>query len=111
MTFEAQRERFQAAQYEPAIKRRRHRARRVLQKFETFIQRRVICHKRAADDIAMSAEIFGGRVHGQIRAQLERPLQIRRSKSIIHAHQNSASARQRAQRLNVHDFEQRIRRR
>src|SRR4029077_19180225 len=44
------------------------------------------CHNRAADDVAVSVEVLGGRVNYEVGTKLDRPLQHRREKCIVHGY-------------------------
>ena len=85
-------QRFHAAHREPTIERRRHRARRVLQELDRLENRRVFRQRRALNRVRMPGQIFRHAVHHDVRAQLERLLEIRRRESVVHHHQRASRA-------------------
>ena len=64
-----------AAQGQPRTERRQHRAgdvQTVRDAFKDIVRAREC--QRAAQDVAVAAEIFGGRMHDDVRAQRQRLL-------------------------------------
>ena len=55
-------------------------------------------HQRAAEHVAVAAEIFGGRMHHHVRAQRQRPLQHRRGEGVVADQQRAVRVREPGQR-------------
>ena len=83
-----------SAHREPAIKRRRHRAGRVLQKLNRLEYGRIFCQSRALNRVRMAGEIFRHAVDHDVRAQLERLLETGRGKRVVDHHERAARMRQ-----------------
>src|SRR6476469_7369027 len=76
MRAHAQVQRLQSAQREEAVERALDRADRVLQESELLGQLRVVADDdHAADDVGMAIEVFGCRMHHEIRAMFQLALQ------------------------------------
>src|SRR5207249_11445930 len=69
-------ERFDSPQHEPAVQRARDGPKGLLEEEEPFRDRWIVRRGEAADDVRVSAEVLGRRVHDDVRAELERPLEI-----------------------------------
>ena len=74
----------QAAQGEVAVERRAGEAVAVAPPLQLFNQRRIACHHRAADHVAVAIDVLGGRVHHHVRAEQQRLLQRRRQECVVH---------------------------
>ena len=72
----AQRQGSQPAQHEPAVERAGDGARDVLDVAEAFGQRRIADDHRPAHQVVVAVEVFGGALHHDVRAQLQRALEI-----------------------------------
>ena len=71
-------------------------AHRVLQEGEALAQLGVARRStRAADDVGVAVQVLGRRVHDQVGAQLERPLEVRRHEGVVDGEQHAARARRR----------------
>src|SRR6185437_3975544 len=69
------REALQAAQGEPALEGRRHAAALLLNMADAFEERSTLAeYERSGQNITVTREKFGDGVHGDIRAEFERPL-------------------------------------
>ena len=81
----AQRERLDAAQREEGVERARHAADGVLQEGELLAAARAFLRDdgRAADDVRMAVQVLGGRVHDDVEAVLERPLDPGRGEGVV----------------------------
>ncbi len=107
----AQAQRLDAAQQKKGIERPQSRAFRVLQEADFMGERGVFHHNRARGHVAVSAQKFGGGVHHDIRAQVERVLQIRRHQTVIHREQSALPVGRFRQRGDIDDAQQRVGRR
>src|SRR5205807_6545013 len=83
----AYRQGFQPKQREPCIKWPRYAACRILIEFDGLVRLLVAGNERPADGIAMTIDIFGGAMHHNIRAQLQRLLKVGAGKGIIDYHE------------------------
>jgi hypothetical protein len=72
-----------AAEDEPAFKRRENAAGALLNEAESLRMLGRVGDEDAAESVGMSVEKFGGRVHDDVGAEFERALQVRRHKSVI----------------------------
>ena len=77
------RKRLQSTHGEKAIERPGDRAHRVLQKSHFFCKVVAVHHHSAADSIAVSVQIFRGRVNDEIEAVFERPLHVGGGECIV----------------------------
>ena len=77
------RERLDAAQREPVVERPGHRADRVLGERQLLGELVVAGDERAADDVGVAAEVLGGGVQHDVRAQRERLLQVGRGEGVV----------------------------
>ena len=102
---------FQAPQHQPTVPRPRNRAGRVLVKLDFIVQIVPPRNHRASDHVAVSAQVFRRAVHHEVRAQLQRPLEIRARKRVVHRQQRSGTPRHFGHRRQIHELQQRIRRR
>ena len=99
MPLHAQREGLEAAQGEERIERAGHRADGVLQKSQPLGELRISAHhQHAVDDVRVAAEILGARVHDQVEAELERPLQVGSREGVVGGRENAATACERGDR-------------
>ena len=105
------RERLQAAGDEERIERARHRADRVLQESEPLGESVVARDRHPADHVRMTVEILRRRVHDDVEAELERPLHPRRGERVVRDRGDAAPAGDRRHRFEIHQLQQRIRRR
>ncbi len=64
-----------------------------------------------ADDVAVPAEVLGGRVHDDVGAEGERLLQVRRGERVVDDDQGAAVVGERGDRLDVDARQQRVGRR
>ena len=77
-----------------------------------FGQGRILAdHQHAVDDVGMPVQVLGARMHDQVEAEIQRPLQIRCGKGIVGRAQHAAAARDGGQRRQVGELEHRIARR
>ena len=84
MTLHAQREGLEPAQGQITVEGPRHRADGVLQVAELFGQFWVVANnEHAAHHVRVAIEVFGGRMHHQIKAQLQRPLMPGGSEGVV----------------------------
>ncbi len=77
----AQMERAQPAVHEEAVERPRNRADGVLHEPQALVPLVRLRDHDAADDVRVAAEVLGGRVHDEVRPELERPLVRRASRT------------------------------
>jgi len=108
MPLHPERQRAQSAQGKEAAERIEHAAGGVLQEAKPVDEIAVVANDRgAADDIGMTADIFGHRMDDDVEAELQRPLHDGRSESVVGDRDERASGRSR--RLpRVGDAQQRI---
>ncbi len=84
MGLHPQGERLHAAEREVAVHRARDGARRVHEERQAFAEFVVARHERAADQVRVSAEVLRHRMQHDVRAELERLLQVRRRERVVH---------------------------
>src|ERR1051326_7091621 len=78
------REALQAAQGEPALEGRRHAAALLLDVANAVNKRSALAEdERSAQNSTVTREKFGDRVHGDIRAEFERPLEHGRAHGVV----------------------------
>src|ERR1700744_3874994 len=77
-------QRFYPAQNEKALERRENSSRALLHKSIGLGMIRPGSHQHAPQAIAMPIEKLGGRMHDNIRAKLQRSLEVRRHESVVH---------------------------
>ena len=65
----------------------------------------------AADHVRVTAHILGRRMHDDVRAQLEGPLQDRRREGVVHDQQAAHLVREGRDRSDIRDQQERVRRR
>ena len=99
------RERLEPAQHEVAVERARHRADRVLQEPDALGDLGVVGGDEPAHDVGVTAEVLGRRVHDDVGAELERPLQERRGERVVDDDARAALVRDRADAEDVDDGE------
>src|SRR3954451_18285558 len=87
----AELERFQAAAGEEALEGTHHPTSSVLQEVELVVERLLTHDERAAEQVAMAAEVFGGRMHHDIGAELQRAGEHGRGKCVINPNENPAA--------------------
>jgi hypothetical protein len=104
-------ERLGSAQREEAVERTGHGADRVLMKFQRVVHVLVVGGDESADDVGVPTDILRRRMHDDIRSQVERRLQVRRRKRVVHGDERSMAARDGGHFGDVHELQQRIRRR
>jgi hypothetical protein len=79
----ADREGLGPAHRQVGVERSGHAARAVLQEREGGVELGVVGHQDAADDIGVSADVLGGGVQHDVRAQRERLLEVRRGEGVV----------------------------
>src|SRR5688572_14988319 len=79
---------FYSTQYQKAIHGTGYGPAALLNKVQLVAQVLIIHNEGTLDNITMAAKIFGCRVHYNVCTQVERVLQIRRSKSVINTQKN-----------------------
>ena len=104
----AQLERAGTAVHEVAVERPGDRADRVLEEGDALGERVVVEGEEAADHIAVTSEVLGGRVHDDVRPQRQRMLQRGGGKGVVDHHQRAVLMGDRAERLDVDDPEPRV---
>jgi hypothetical protein len=106
------RQRPDSAEHEPAVKRRGHGTAGDLHRPDPLKQLVVGPRDhRAAQHVAVTAEVLGRRVHDEVGAQLERPGQHRRGPGVVAGHAGTRLPRQGDDRRNVRHAHERVRRR
>ena len=65
-------------------------------------------HDHAAQHVAVAAQVLGRAVYDIIRAQPQRPAQIRRRERVVHDQRGAGCVRQLGQRGQIGDLEQRV---
>ena len=104
-------ERLDSPQHEPAVHGARDRSQGLLEEQKPFRDRRIVRRGETADDVRVSTEVLGRRVHHDVRAELQRPLQIGRRKGVVDDEERAGRMRCVRRLLDVDDVQQRIRRR
>jgi hypothetical protein len=104
-------ERLDTPQHEPRVERARHGAERLLEEVEALGDRRVVRRGEAADRVGVAAEVLRRRVHDDVRAELERTLQVRRRKRVVDDEDRAGIVRRIGRGADVDDVEERVRRR
>jgi hypothetical protein len=85
----AQVEGFDAPENQETILRTRDSATGILNEVESLRQFRILYNQTSVYYIRVAAYIFGGRVQHDIRAEIERVLQVRRGECIVNAHHDA----------------------
>ena len=104
----AHRERLNAAQREVRIERSHDTANGILHKAQLLSKRFIADNQRAANRVAVAAEILGGGMHHHIDAQFERPLQQWSCKGVIANRDGSACLANLRNGCQVHEFQSRV---
>src|SRR5262249_31805347 len=86
-------ERLDAAEDEEAVHRRRHGADGVLQEGQSIPYAEIARRRRAPDDVRVAVQVFRRRVHHDVGAEVERPLEIRRQERVIDDHEHVGTSR------------------
>ena len=110
MLAHAQRQRFGAAQCQPAVEWTRDGARRILDKAEPFGDIVAPGDEHAADHIRVPVQVLRRRVQNDVGAELERLLEVRRGEGVVDDEQRPRLAGDRASRGEVAQAHHRIRR-
>ena len=95
----------------PGIERAERRAGVLEVRLQDLRAERRIAQDRAAQTAALTVDVLGRRVHHQIGAQLERPLQDRAREHVVDDHLSAGLVRQLGDRRDVDQGERRIARR
>lgn len=96
-------QRLDPAQDQHCRQRRHHRPGHVLDADEAdLLNVRGPAHYQPCDHIAMTAQIFGRRMHNDICTVLDGPRQNRRGIGVVHHHLRAVAMRDLADRGNVH---------
>ena len=106
-----QRQRLDAPQQQPGLERRQHRAGGVLQEAEPGQPFRVAVHQDAAHAVAVAVQVLRRRVHHDVRALFQRPLEVRRREGVVHHDGRADAVRRFRERGEVGDPQHRVRRR
>mmetsp|Transcript_8571 Transcript_8571/g.35718 ORF Transcript_8571/g.35718 Transcript_8571/m.35718 type:complete len:220 (-) Transcript_8571:396-1055(-) len=109
----AQVEGLDAAHGEEAVERRLHRAHAVLEAAEARMQLVRVGDEHAAEYVRVAVDVLGHRVHHEVRAQREGPLEVGREEGVVHHHQDALARRphRRHHGGNVDHLQQRVGRR
>ena len=105
------RERLDPAQHQPGVERSGDRPERLLEEVETFRECVVVGRDESADRVAVAAEVLGGRVHDDVRAQRERLLQVRRREGVVDDEERAHRMGSVGGAADVDHVQQRVRRR
>ncbi len=97
-----------AAQRQEGVERPGHRARSVLQERDLLGQFVVGGDHDAAHHVGVPAQVLGGRVHHDVRAEFQRLLQVWRGEGVVHDQLRARVAGNLRQGGDVTDVEQRI---
>ena len=103
-----QRQRLDAPQQQPGLERREHRAGGVLQEAETRQPFRVAVHQDAAHAVAVAVQVLRRRVHHDVRAVFQRPLEAGRGEGVVHDHRRAHAVRRLRERGEVGDPQHRV---
>ena len=104
-------ERLQAAKREPAVKRARHAAERVLQELHRLEHRRVAGHDRALDHVRVPGEVLRHAVHDQVCPEVQRLLEVRGRKRVVYDDERARRVRVSRDGADVVDEQPRVGRR
>jgi hypothetical protein len=98
LSIDAQAERLDAAWQQPAVERRRHRTDGVLVEPQLLFELGVAAHQRAGDDVAAPADVHGRAMHHDVRAEVQRLLEVWRGEGVVDADDSAMCARSRSRR-------------
>ena len=104
-------ERLHAAKHQPGVERARNRPERLLQEPQPFGDRRVVRAGEAADDVRVAPEVLRRGVDDDVRAEVERVLEVRRRERRVDDEQGAGGARRGCDGRDVDEVEQRVGRR
>ena len=107
----AQGERLDAAQHEPAVKRREHAAGRLAGQADGVAQLPRRRDDEAADRVVVAGEILAAAVDDEVRAQRQRALEDRREERVVHDQQRAGLMRQRRAGADIGHVHHRVARR
>ena len=102
-------ERLEATQHEPGIERAGDGAERLLQEPEPFRDRGVVRGDESADHVGVAAEVLRRRVDDDVRAELERLLEVRRREGVVDHEEGAGGMRRVGCGAEVDDVQQRVR--
>ena len=108
MPFHAQRQRLDAAQDEIAVEGAGYAARHAAQGMQPLAELGRARHEEAAEHVGMPAEVLRRRMHDDVAAELERPLEKRRGKRVVHDREDAVAFRERRCAAEVLDAQQRV---
>ena len=112
MTLHPQRQRLDAAQRQETVERAGDRADRVLQEFQPVGQILVVADRdAAADHVGMAVQIFRRRMHDEVDAELERPLDVGAAEGVVGDRDHALAPGERRDALKIDDAQQRVGRR
>ncbi len=77
-------QRLDAADQKERVKRPQHATCGVLYEGDAVSEVLVPCHHKPCDDVGVTTEVFGGAVDDDVRAQLQRALEVGRHERIVH---------------------------
>ena len=107
----SQRQGLETAEHEPGVERPRHCTQCVLQEGEALRERAVGYPDETSHHVGMAAEVLRRRMHDEIGAESQRPLQKRGGERVVDDAQSAGRAGGIGGRGDVDDVEERIRRR
>lgn len=108
LTLHAQRQRLDATAHVVAFGRGEHAAEPVLREVDAIADLIVQHHHKAGVHLGMACQVFGGRMDDDIRAQIERLLQVRRDERVVDDGQRAVSVRDGRDAVDVVDLQQRV---
>jgi hypothetical protein len=105
---DAQAERLEALDQHPGVERAHRRAGVADNGLQSVDDELARAQDRAAQRAALAVDVLGCRVHHDVGAELERPLQHRRGEGVVEHDLGAGLVREIAHRLDVDDVEHRI---
>ena len=111
LALDPDRQRLRALEREPRDERRHDHAGRVLHEAHLLVELFAIDDHRAADRRVVAVEVLRGAVHRDVRAELERPLVVRREKRVVDGVRDLALFRDLRDRRDVAELQRRVCRR
>ena len=104
----AHREGLDPARSEPGVKRPADRAGPELDEADLLGEFVVVQDHRTTEHVGMTTEVFGGRVHDDVRAERERLLQVRRRERVVNDNEGAGPVTDLDESRDVADLHERV---
>ncbi len=109
MPLHPQRQRLDSAQCQKGIERRGNASQSVLQVLQALLQRSVGAHDRsAAEGVGVPVQVLCRRMHDDVAAEFQRPLNERRRESIVADREQAVAPGEIGHRPQINQFQQRV---